>query len=154
MGGFYFKVERSLHEGGTKYYQTILIQGPAGAGVVVTHWGAFSDGAVLSPKEHGQSKYEPFIRNGQAFYNAARRKKERRGYKEWVTVFDAKVSETDFVTLVDHWFTFEKVRFINDHIRRDVSYDDEAEAYEEPTSPKPAPERFNTSSIHKDWGTW
>lgn len=88
-----FKVRKifGMHEGGTKFYQVFqFTHVTTNESLVVTHWGAYADGAELTPKCHGQSK--PEWSRGGSLFNVTVKGKEKRGYvfegEEWYTLSD------------------------------------------------------------------
>lgn len=161
---FIFKVEKCVHEEGTKFYQVILIQDAKRRSVVVTHWGAWHVGAELRPALHGQHKIELHESGGTSAFNQARRKKEKRGYRYWQEVCSHVIPKSEMARAVGMWFDTKDQKVILDYFKdtpderatwgglsHDAVWIDEGESFEPPPAPEPEKDPEPT---HEEWGTW
>lgn len=161
MSTFSLRRQHAIHEGGTKYYQVIIIQDEKGRAVVCTHWGAHDPRITMAPLHHGQCKIEVMETGGLSVYNTARRNKEKRGYARWTAepaiTFDGKFLRAK----INGIFKPKDVDAICKYFE-DKTW--QSAISEEPTDPeierlfsgRPSsePEPEKPAQDHADWGTW
>lgn len=162
--------ECAKHEGGTKYYQVIRITDQdTKAGIVVTHWGRWHEGAPSEPRLHGQCKVECLASGVSTRYRAAQNNKSKRGYKGWWTTIAPRViaSDADLENYLKHLLPPLEAKHAMDHFDGFVDMDEGGPFADESDTPvgadvlldvieppKPKPEPVAAEPDHEEWGTW
>ena len=171
---FFCRAVRSIHEGGTKYYQVITILNNAtNRGVVVTHSGAYKEGATIVPRTHGKIKTQTLASSTIGTGNSAKRAKEKRGYIKWDSIIDnASMTDSTITEMAVQWFKPDDAKLILDFI---MDRDDKLPAMAIPTMgdeevafdprdvlsrsvddfiPAPVADPLAHIERHESWGTW
>lgn len=156
---FEFSVQRSVHDGGTKYYQVIGIRASSGHGIVVTHYGRHAPGFPHEPKNHGQCKIERLPSCVASTAISRRRAKEKRGYSAWSEKIDRSIAADELLTKVREWFSADDERIIMQYMTGTAVMD--MSPVSEPKFIEPSLDKVKITAApvieapkSAEWGTW